>query len=140
MLAFSALPTKFWFRGSTEAAEKEKREVRAQFPIFVGILALVLIGFTVDQAVEIGELDAEVAARESPRAIVRFEYSEIPALSHPDPEICPNHPLDCILRVVLVGDEFVYLNLAVTTFPMEGLLYAVPASDIVSIIYLRNSR
>ena len=109
-----------------------------------GVVILLTVILVLFAAFNLTQLGAEAAARkalmEAPRAHVELKQSAQSLIN--DIEGCPSEAGECVYKVILIGDHFVYLVSERQESPSESdssvlqTRYAVPASDISYFTYL----
>ena len=114
---------------------KMYRAWRLLLSITIVIYVMVLFAFTSYYAMIIGRLDAESLLQNTPSANVEFISSNSLALIRHDAGICPEDSLSCDFKVLLIGDNFVYLKPLKSDLPEGNRIYAFPPTDIASISY-----
>ena len=105
------------------------------------LMVILIVGYSIWAASEfsstIGEVDAWNTWAKAPQAKIELASpSTHDALSHGSDE-CDTDSLRCHFRVILTGENFVYLR-PLDLESSEERLYAVPIGDIVSIAYISD--
>ena len=111
--------------------------IRTFIPIvlitFIG-LSLVLVALT--YSVRIGRLDARNTLLDAQQANIEFTSLGAPNGLPYESDTCQNDSSSCAFKVILIGDEFIYLRPVDSgPSPEEQRLYAFPVKDIASIAY-----
>ena len=103
--------------------------LRALLPLLVVFIILIQ---TLVYASESGTVDANATKSEAPEARINFRESASQRISG----VCSNQSDECAFRVILIGDDFIYLIPAASNAsPDLHALYAFPISDIQHIAY-----
>ena len=123
---------------STTQSELRQRlaQMRLLFPtmLILGVVGMLIVSTM--YATLIGRLEARNTLENNPPARITFTSSDSLAAVNNDGQICPKDSLVCELRVILIGETFVYLSPLEVDLLEYRRLYAFPATDIVGISYM----
>ena len=118
--------------GTSERGSGEFNYRRVIAPLFYVFLAVIVLGYSLGYASDAGRIDASHTLEESRRARLEFATSG-PGLVD---EACLQETQECYFKVVLIGDEFVYLLPDdAGNSPSSENLYAIPIYDVSMIAY-----
>ena len=145
-LGGSMMATAISFQSSNSASTEGKviesdsklrlspRGIAAAFLLF----AVVVVGFSVTKnySSALAELKARLTLQEAPIANLEFK-PDAQWLTHGIEECSEEDSRDCVFKIILIGDRFIYLSpVSNNTESSVSGLYAVPVSDVRYIHFL----